>query len=296
MKLIISFCNPPETKKDIFTLLFVDTIKGDQHWLGKELPSIGATGITQDEKNIYAIYQSSPTKLATINKHSLDTVHIQDLEQVQDPHSIYLRSDGLLYVVSTGNDQILAYRWDNMGHAFLYQGVFWKPPYSKGKEDTHHINAITSYQGDICISAFGTKKTGQWSSSTDGYVYNITSEMLLQKNIYHPHSLYTFDDHLFCCESSTRSVLRDGKVIFRLPRGYIRGLVVQKKTLIIGASNGRKRSKSTEMTNNPADEGALDPCCEISIFKQNPIIQHYKKILHYDFSSVQQEIYDVAML
>ena len=60
----------------------------------------------------------------------------------------------------------------------------------------------------------------------------------LIKNIQQPHSLKTSGDNLYFVESKTSTVFKNLKPLFSLT-GYLRGLDIQKRDILIGSSKSR---------------------------------------------------------
>jgi hypothetical protein len=77
--------------------------------------------------------------------------------------------------------------------------VVWQA--SNFETDTHHINSIAEWQGNLIISAFGPKFGTLWSSAFDGYIHDISRDRCVKTGIYHPHSLAALGDRLYYIES-----------------------------------------------------------------------------------------------
>ena len=217
----------------------------------------------------------------------------QKLDNLIDPHSLIIENE-FLYIVSTGNDQVLKYRFDEDNMIISYVASVWKPDDSNGDADTHHINSIFKNINGIFISAFG-KKDKKWSSAKNGYILNINTDKKKIEKIYHPHSLSMSGKDYYYCESSTRSVIKNTKKIITLNKGYVRGLAFDGRYLLLGTSSGRKNSKSTGEVNNPAEDGILEENCKLLVYKKN-FFGKYKFMKEFDFSTEHQEIYDIIIM
>src|SRR3989339_309717 len=292
MKFLISFCNQSGDSRN--NLLLIDLKTGKKRYL---LNNVGGfTGLGQDSKYLYALSQTSPTRIYIIEKGSGKSILLQKLEEVLDPHSLAV-SENFLYVVSTGNDQVLQYKFDRVKNKLFFQKIFWWPNGSDKISDTHHINSLFMLNNQMYVSAFGPKKSEKWSSADEGYILNITENRKEIEHIYHPHSIFTEGSifskrNIYYCESSTKSVKKNNLTLIKLDLGYTRGLYLQGKYLALGTSSGRKHSKSTGLINNPADEGTPEDDCRLLIFKKNFFNKFVLK-KSFDFLPNHKEIYAI---
>jgi hypothetical protein len=289
MKVLISFCN--KTAENIQkNLMLLDIESGKQRYL-IEQTSEGFTGLARDKNFFYALSQSPETGLVVVDRRTKKIIAQRKLKNLSDPHSLLV--DGkYLYAVSTGNDQVLKYKFDKDDLSVKFLGSVWCPPGSKGEKDTYHVNSIAKYGKSIYISAFGPKKSKKWSSAKKGFIYDITKNKTVVDEIYHPHSVKVIKGKIFYCESSSRSV-RDGdkNILIKLKHGYTRGLAFVGKYLVVGTSYGRKVSKSTGLINNQADPGALEEDCRVLVYKKNSDCEDYCLAKEFNFSSRHREIY-----
>jgi uncharacterized coiled-coil protein SlyX len=219
------------------------------------------TGLTSDENNIYLMNPGSPNKLSVLDRKSLQVVSTQDLLSVKDGHSILVQNDQLL-VASTGTDEILSFRLKE--NVAIDPKIIWKA--SSTKTDTHHLNSIVNVDGNLLISAFGRKEGDLNSSARNGYIHNISKDIRIKDDIYHPHSLSVRNNEIYYCESSRRSFCSTKEELFQL-NGYSRGIAwLTDEIVCLTSSVGRTKSKSTGQILNPADPGEPTGRCELIIY------------------------------
>lgn len=293
MKLAISFCNQTDGNKKNISIL--DTEEHSVSCINIDFPNTGFTGVAQNENFIFALYQSQPNGIVIIDKKTSDVLAKSDLAEVIDGHSIVLK-DNNLYVVSTGNDSVIKYNYDQKNLKFDKPEILWKPNDSEGRNDTHHLNSLYSNKDKLFISGFGLKKGERWSSAKNGYIFEIVGQRKEIVNIFHPHSVFVYENEIYYTESSTRSIKRNNKTLIKLDQGYTRGLHVEMNLVIIGLSSGRKNSKSTGIINNNADPGLSEPSCKILFFKRRSMFNKYKINDEFDFFPMHQEIYDICKI
>lgn len=289
-KLFISCCNQSTLQRN--NLVVLDTATGAIEPVIESTYSF--TGMTQDKNYVYVISQTPGSWIYVIHKNTRDIVLQQSLENVKDPHSMVVNGENL-YIVSAGTDQVLQYRFDREKLRIVFVKVIWSPKDSNMVTDTHHINSVFQYKNDIFISAFGLKESEQWSSAKKGYIYNITEKKKEMEPIYHPHSLYILNGNFYYCESSTRSVRKNNTAIIRLKSGYTRGLCVHNDYIFVGTSSGRKKSKSTGVTLNPADSGILEEDCRVLLYKKN-FFGRYCLKNEFNLFPDHTEIYDIMVV
>jgi hypothetical protein len=287
MKVIASFCNQKKYRNNVivfdlenFKKQYIEGLHGN------------FTGLTQDSEYIYALSQKD--RIFVIRKDNYRIVTKKELDEVELGHSIVINGDDL-YVVSTGTDKVLQYRFDKKRKKLIFAKEIWSPLESKGDADTHHINSICFHGHDLCVSAFGKKDGEKWNSATHGYVYNISANRRVLDKIYHPHSVNIVNDDIYYCESTTKSIKKNGDTIIKIDRGYVRGLSVFENYVIFGTSSGRKTSKSTGLVNNPRDPGQRVGDCRILVYKKDSS-NDYKFIDQVILYPQLTEIYDILFL
>ncbi len=292
MKVLVSFCNARPDAADP-NLLLLDVASGERTWISIEGETGGVTGVAQDARYIYAACQANPTGIAIIEKSSLRTVARRRLAEARDPHSLAVHAD-VLWIASTGTDQILQYRLAAHPPQLVLEKVVWSPPGSAQRSDSHHLNSLYFDGRALYASGFGPRRDERWSSATSGYVFNVSAQRAEVQDVYHPHSAFVRCGHVYCCESSSRSVKRDGQIILRLESGYTRGLHLAGHRLLLGTSSGRRHSRSTGLVNNPADPGDLVEDCRLLVFERGLLRQQYRLVRSFDFLPGRREIYDVV--
>lgn len=280
----------------------LNIISGERRWIDVGVNNLGLTGIALDANYIFAVCQSNIPTLSIISRKNHKPVAVIQLNELGDPHSITIDAKGYVYIVSTAHDSVSRYFFDKQKNKLKYVDCMWNPKNSLQNSDTHHINSIFVCNRNIFISAFGPREGERWSSANDGYIYNITKGLKEIKKIYHPHSIFvernifSKRNDFYYCESSSRSVKKNNKIIVKLDKGYTRGLCLWKNHLFLGTSSGRKRSKSTGLVNNPADSGDLEEDCRVLIYKKKWFSSSYNFVNEYQFNPERNEIYDIIFL
>ena len=250
-----------------------------------------STGLTSFKGKIFVLFlpRGGPYHIAALNEDDLWPLYYQKLPEVKDGHSI-LAFDNYLYVVSTGTDEIICYEIKEK--SLENPKVVWQA--SDKKTDTHHINSIAERNGEILISAFGPKSGQLWTSSSNGYIYNITTNSSVASGIHHPHSISVNNGNIYYSNSHRNSFCVVGQTtsIFDLD-GYTRGVSWLSNDLAcVATSIGRKISKSTGLIANPADPGESAGKCSLFVGK----VLENKIIREVDVSSFGTEIYDILTL
>ncbi|MDX9913048.1 MAG: DUF4915 domain-containing protein [Candidatus Moranbacteria bacterium] len=291
MKVLISFCNP-QLESINKNLLILDLKNEKSEYLLETKD--GLTGITQDNNFFYALSQDSKIYIIDRNSHKL--ILNKKLENLLDPHSLFIEGDEL-FIVSTGNNEILKYKISKDRLGIDFAEVFWKH-YAVNNEigDIYHINSIFKEKKSIYITAFGLKDGDRWSSAKNGHIFNITENKKEINNIYHPHSLFIKDGKKYYCESASQAIKEGNNVIVKLKSGYVRGLSLDKKYLIFGVSGGRKISKSTGILNEVAETGLMEANCKILVFKKKLFFGGYKTMKEFNFFPNHTEIYDILII
>ncbi len=248
-----------------------------------------ATGLAKWNKKIFVLFASAGSYYVSVLRESdLSLVFFQQLPEIKDGHSI-LADDSGLYVVSTGTDKVLKYAVHEKNVS--NPRVVWQA--SVADADTNHVNSITQKGGELFISAFGPKEDRRlWASARKGYIHNITKDMRVKDDIYHPHSLSVRNNRIYYCESHLNTFCSLDEKIFDLD-GYTRGIGWLTDELVCaGTSIGRKVSKSTGIVGNPDDPGKLIGLC--SLYVRN--LCSKKALIHEDVSWYGKEIYDLLVL
>lgn len=189
-----------------------------------------AVGMALHEGLLYVA--AAGEKLFTVDADTR-TVVAEETMPTSAAHSIAI-ADDRMFVVSTGSGGIYSRplggeRWETVG------------VHGQGG-DTYHVNSITSFGGEVVVSAFGPKEGPAWG--TNGYILNLaTGERLVAAA--QPHSLLPWRDDLWFCESATGCVRSIGGDKIDVG-GYTRGLApLDDRTLLVGVSDSRNAHTGT---------------------------------------------------
>jgi hypothetical protein len=297
MHILASFCNIRAPAGPALGLLDAATWDFQVLELPAEIANYsGFTGLAQCERYVYVAAQPSDSLrpnaarpssvLFVFNRHDLSLAGHYSFQSGTDIHSL-LAHEGRLYAVSTGTDEVIELRLRNA--EVISENCFWRLDTDVPREDIHHLNAISLWGDDLVISAFGRKASGRWHSARDGFIRNISRGETLAHGLDQPHSLADFGLSIGCCESRQRAVrvLGDQRVQ-HLP-GYTRGMCLLDQHLFVATSMGRQVSRSTGLTNNPADDGLLGGQCTINRLS----IATFDVEHTIDLGAYAQEIYDL---
>jgi hypothetical protein len=282
--LIVSFCN---VKAGGSIAVYIDTDSTRSHGLDYGRDDLtSACGLAQDDEHIYSACGIGNTSfLAIFGKRDLRLRDLTPLPAVSDIHSICMDGAALI-AASTGTDEIVRIPLDDTSHA----EVIWRA--STGKEDVHHLNAVSRYAGRLVCSGFGPKAGDRRSSALNGYIYDISDRAFLAKGIRQPHSLAEMDGVLYFCESS-RSLLRTLDRSIMPIGGYLRGLAcLEDGSCFVGASIARFDTASPGLVLNPVDPGARVGRCAIHVVHP----REARASRSIDCSRFADEIYDIMPL
>ena len=293
---LVSFCNIPTiTTSPLFLLQIPEEETKQISYapvsLGCPEPATTATGLTCANGKIFILFALDGNRfhVAVLQEDNLFPLFYQEMPEVKDGHSI-LAVDQCLYIVSTGTDEVISY---NIKEKSLENpNVIWRA--SKTRKDTHHINSIVEKNGEILVSAFGPKSGHLWSTASNGYIFNISSNSLIMDGIHHPHSLSVKNDKIFYSDSQRNAfcVQDQTTALFELD-GYTRGVSWLSDDLVwLATSIGRRVSKSTGLVGNAADPGELAGECSLLLGD----ISERKIVKKIDLSWFGPEIYDVLVL
>ncbi len=272
MHILVSFCNLRAPGVPALGLLNAATF--EFHVL--DLPPAvarcgGITGLAQCDRFIYVAAQpSESTRLATafassvlliFSRRDLSLVNHYAFRSGTDIHSLLARQ-GRLYAVATGTDEVIELRLRNAD--VVSETCYWRPDRGGPREDLHHLNSIALGGDALLVAAFGKKASDRWHSARDGFIINTATGETLAAGLDQPHSLVELGPAIVCCESRKRAVRVIGDERVQHLPGYSRGLCRGSEHLFVATSIGRQRSRSSGVTNNPADDGLLGGQCTIS--------------------------------
>lgn len=295
MKFIVSICNKQRAEQaklpDIF-LFELSTKQLEPKPIALKHPDIpparGITGLAHYHEGILALLQIKPMKLVYFNRQ-YKVENVWTLTLAKDGHSITVNRNKV-YIASCGTDSVIEFDPD------LGEKVFWQDN-GQGK-DSIHLNSIAWHNGELYVTAFGSKKGELWSSADAGYLMNITSGQIITCPLYHPHSALSTNEGIYLCESSRMAVRRvDGQSLV-VGTGYTRGLFITPTHLYVGTSKGRVKSKSTgKVIDNPADPGLMAGECKVLIYgRKKGNLESGKLIGQACLEEYAEEIYDILPL
>jgi hypothetical protein len=272
MPILVSFCNvkSPATP----WLAVFDPC--DNKLSPLKLPDLprgrGITGLTADEKFIYAATQHNPADgdrigyLLSFSRKTFSLASIYTFKRGLDVHSMCWH-DGRLLAVSASTDEVIDLKLDN--GVVESECVYWSFDDGNNRADKNHLNGICSSSEGVVISGFGMRENEFWSSATSGFLMNLNQARHLVSGLEHPHSVMPVQSSIAFCESRKRAVrLLDEEACQVLP-GYTRGMCHAGSFLFVGTSVGRRTSRSTgEKVENPSESG--EECGECTINRLDP--------------------------
>jgi len=292
-KLLVSICNRSSavglTPSEVFVFeVDPDSLRVSPVTLDNSAihDSNGITGLAHYRDGIVGVVQSTPVRLLHFSYH-YEVKDVWTLNIAKDAHSITVL-DSKIYVASTANNSVIRFDPDS-GEELIWTA-------NKIHEDTIHLNSLVWHNGDLYIAAFGEKRGDLWSTADKGYVLNLTTGQTALTSLYHPHSVFSTNEGIYCCDSSRMAIAREDGQRLVIGRGYTRGLVVTPTRLYCGVSKGRKTSKSTGMINNPADPGIKTGHCAVLIYdRKNKDLERSKFISEVNLDEYSDEIYDIIL-
>ncbi|VAW49252.1 hypothetical protein MNBD_GAMMA03-8 [hydrothermal vent metagenome] len=289
LNFLVSFCNNKKNIKKSSGIGILGLINFDGRGLKyKELELDlqgcqgvnGATGIGKCDKYYYVVLQANISKLLILD-HSFSTVSICELDNLKGVHSLcYLNGD--LYIVVTKQDKVVKYD---------FRGNFETVFDLKTDLDTLHLNSICFHKGSLLVSGFGKNDKDFWMYANNGYVFDVATNKVIMSGLRQPHSLFSYKDDIFLCDSSRKNIINSKKqIIICNEKGYTRGLFIKDGFIIFGISKGRETSISkAKYIGNISDEGILAGECSINV---------RTKSKNYSFSlkGFSDEIYDILQI
>ena len=294
MDILMSFCNVNVPGYPALAVVDTNTFECRIPQLPQlDTPrSLSITGLAACEQHIYAAVQEPATgvsRLLVLDRIQLRLRNYYLFRLGRSVHSL-LFTEGRLYAVSTGTDEVL--EMEMRGWEVASESVFWRPESDAPRQDRHHLNAICRWRGELLVSCFGKKPSELWNSTRDGFVFSLTRNERIASGILHPHSLLVTSDSVAYCESG-RMALRilGGSSVEQLP-GYTRGLCHVGDQLFVGTSVGRLISKSTGLINNPGTQGIRTGRCTVCRVSAGDL--KVEEVV--DLTRYGQEIYDLLPL
>jgi hypothetical protein len=239
----------------------------------------GATGISKCDEFYYIVLQSKTSKLLILD-YSFKVVSVQTLFDFKGVHSICY-SKGYLYIVVTKQDKVIKY--DLKGS---YETLFD----NRTNKDSLHLNSICLHENNLFISGFGVNNKKHWIHANNGFVMNLITGKKIIEGLKQPHSLFSFDNELYVCDSSKKRIVNcKGKPLIKNNKGYTRGLYINEKVIVYGVSKGRTVSVTNgDYVGNISDKGILSGECSINV--------KTKDLNTFCFKDISDEIYDIFSL
>lgn len=291
MNLLVTLCNRDvlwdSAWRDVY-LLVVNPTDGTITPVGlpKEIlkDSAGMTGIAPCPGGYVAVLQ--PSGLLFLSDR-LEARELIQVKEMRDGHSVAFH-DGKYYVVSTGTDCLL----EVSGHEKAR--VAWSA--SRSGRDTHHVNSVLWHEGGCWVTLFGPKDGGHWSSAMQGQILNVQTGETIVEGLHHPHSLIANDEGFLVCESARMAIRGTAIETVVAPRGYLRGLAVERNRMFVGSSVGRQRSKSTgEVVSSAGEQGKVRGECGIVVLDRDEAGGPYQERSFIPLGEYANEIYDVVV-
>lgn len=291
-QVVVSLCNNRmwrERPEERPLLVRVDVESGAAAGVYLRHPDLGfprgATGVEPTSDALLMIAQGQPHKLVEIEGDRVSSV--LDLPDLPAIHSIVHRGP-VVYAAVTGQDRIVA-----IDRADGTVREVWSA--SPDRRDSVHVNALLLRSGRLLASAFGPKAGELWASATQGYVFDVVGGRRIMQPLFHPHSVTAAGDGLLVCESSRRRLVDSRGTAIETGRGYLRGLAVNDRYLVVGSSVGRRKSESTgREIGNAADPGEKIGTCGLTIFEwRDRTLPTARELRFVDLSAFGEEIYDV---
>jgi len=248
----------------------------------ERMPVCGVTGLTSDEKYIYAATQNMV--IAVMARSNLQLASFFIYHKIKDPHSILADGNRLL-VVASGLNAVYECPLEN---GFVKEErLFWKSSDEELGRDVDHFNSIIKYGNRILVTGFGLKN-GMWSSAKSGYAVELGSGERLVEGLEHPHTIMECGGELVVCESSRGAVVETSRKKEALLNGYTRGLCVGPQGLYAATSAGRKVSRSTGVENQDIEKKKF----RSGIYLLDPVTLETKRYL----AIPNREFYDLMVV
>jgi len=252
-KILVSFCNvfPRGLALGIFDFQNNNFQWIDISGIKDKLRGVTGTSYFNDQYFILTQNEQEGTSGFSVLNKDFNLEHSFTLQNTKDAHFLIPFENGFL-VTDTKRNRINKITFSKTKK--LEETEFWK--YNDDTIDTVHINSIAHTDNRIFVALFDKKpEYGTWRDAKSGKIIEIISNKIIFQNLYHPHSLITIDDELYCLESGTGLVHKFSKndqheVILDL-KGYLRGITFDENFFYIGASAHRRKSRSRGTPNAP---------------------------------------------
>lgn len=195
-----------------------------------------AHGLTRDERFIYvALSGGQGQSLLVLAREDLSFQGLHQLRRASDAHSIFARN-GLLYVVSTGTDEVLVYPLE--GGVPGEPACYWSPR-GNARVDLRHYNAIWPEGDGFLIAAMdrrGLFPAFATRMNANGVIQEIPSGRILAEGLWFPHSVMRIGGDLAYAQSGCSTLNIHGRGAIRDLPGWPRGLCRVDHLLLVGTS------------------------------------------------------------
>jgi len=250
------------------------------------LNMVGLTGITKIQGDYFVLVQKYDSFLARLDKN-FRVKQLIGLKKVKGGHDLKVLDRNHILIASTGTNRIIKFNI----HTLVETDYFVAEDSTK---DLIHLNSILSYGGNLYYSAFGPKKDN-WIFSMNGCIKGVSEHKIYYSKLYQPHTLLAENGTIYFCESAKSCIRSLSGEVFDLGGGYVRGLAINKNTMIVGTSKVRTISYSSGNKVSFSDFREAGSC-KIKIFQKNKNLAD--SVLNYeiDMSSHGNEIYDILFL
>ncbi|MGI9254174.1 MAG: DUF4915 domain-containing protein, partial [Thermomicrobiales bacterium] len=236
-QVLVSFCNVAEGQERL-GVVTLDPL-GFRPLHVPDPRKSGFTGVTQDDRHVYAIGQKS---LSVLDRETLACEGVYKLPQIVAPHSISV-TNGSLTIVSTGTDEVLTYALHGNGSPKKPKTptLIWSASTNGQRMDSHHLNGLCARPDGRGFLLSGFDWRGRWNEVSErervsGFVRMIPEGDLLAEGLFHPHSVTVLSDGLAWCESGAGAVHLPGRGVIRRFVSYPRGLCQVGNLLLVGTS------------------------------------------------------------
>ncbi|MFZ3053061.1 MAG: DUF4915 domain-containing protein, partial [Sulfuricurvum sp.] len=216
----------------------VQVIKGKANRIDQS----GTTGLRNFNNKLIRSIQHSD--FAEFLVYDEDNSYVSIIHrELRDIHDL-LVFDDLLYVVSTGTNEVVA----------LDTSYKIKKCYKfDGDGDAWHLNCLEVINGRVCVSAFcNFKEHYRYKGKTlnSGFLIDVESEVVLIDKLSQPHSPKFDGEYLYICDSEKKSLKKfdiKNNLVNEITFGsYTRAICIDGNNLYVGLSKSRNIDDNSE--------------------------------------------------
>lgn len=240
INLIVSFSNVWPYG---FTVALLNTRTGFFTYIGQgedRQEFVGASGIAKTRNGGFLLVDQrgwDGQSGYTIFDRHLQVIDSIDLGYHLDLHDIAPFKGGLAFA-NTARDEVLLSR----------SGKPTRQLYSAAtNSDSLHLNGLTTRNGKLFASMFGPKREESWRNAQDGQIIECETGRVVASGINQPHSPTATPDGFWICESAAGQLLHfdayGNRTVKAQLKGYLRGLHIDNRIIIVGASAQRQKSR-----------------------------------------------------